>query len=377
MAGTHEGMFDMQRTRWLVVLMALVAALATVAAGCGSDDSGGSGSSNAASASSDKPEKDEIVVQGASPVPNLGYIAMYVADKEGFLKDEGINKLKIIYGNGDSVAFQALNSGQSQVVSGTPEPLITGYDEGLRGRIFYQVYKQLIYSIGVPADGPITDVSQLDGKKIGVSSSGSTAIQIAKSMLRQAGLDEDAAEFVPVGTGQPAFAALKSGKVQALALWDTPFAELEGAGLKLRYFHDPTLGHVGDGGYFTSDRNIKEVPNMLKAWTRAITRALIFIRDNPDQALQDFWEVSPDSRPQGSDAEALQKGRIELKRISASLDLSGKPKPVDPKALSTYIEEFKRQGLIDEAPPVDAFYTNQFVPIAKEAAAKANAESGN
>lgn len=351
------------RARWLIAVCAALVAL--VVAGCGSGES-----SNAASG--DGPERSEVIVQGASPVPNLGYIPMYVAERQGFLEDEGIEKLTIQYGRGDSVAFQALEAGRAHIVSGTPEPLILGYKEGLRGKIFYQTYYRLIYSVAVPHDSDVTDVDDLVGKKIGVAHAGSTAVMIAKSMLRQAGADPDAVEFVPVGTGQQALSAIESGAVDALALWDTPFAELEAAGQRFRYFRDPTLGDVGDGGYFTSEKNMRDVPKLLEAWTRAITRALIFIRDNPEDALRDFWAVSPSSKPKGSEEEAIEKGLIQLRQISQSLDLSGKPKAVDPDALAVYIEEFRRQGLLDEAPPVEELFTDRFLPIARETAARAS-----
>ncbi len=41
-------------------------------------------------------------------------------------------------------------------------------------------------------------------------------------------------EFIPVGTGAPAFLALTSKKVDALNLWDAQHLTLENTGVKLR-----------------------------------------------------------------------------------------------------------------------------------------------
>lgn len=356
-------------------------AVSLIFAGYGANAAGPSGTAaNSSSAGQDwassvpapgaikAPEVKDVVVQGASPAPNIGYLAMYVGQKMGYFQDEGLN-LKINYSHGDSAPLQAISTGQAQIMSGTPEALIHGYEKGLRGVLFYQTYYKLIFSVAVPQDGKIRSPADLSGKTIGVSSMASTALIIAKVAVKEAGGDPGTVKFLPVGTGQQALGALKSGQVDALALWDAVYSQIETVGdLKLIYWQPKSLESVGDGGYFTSWELIKAQPNTLAHFARAIAKSMVAIHDNPDKALRIYWEVNPSAKPKGTDAEALQIGLRQLDVVGRSLDLSGVPKTVDKASLEVYVQTFLDQGLIRKAPPVDEIVTNAFVPIATQAA---------
>jgi len=315
------------------------------------------------------PEQRNLVVQGASPVPNIGYLPLYVGQKMGFFENEGLN-VEVNYSQGDSVTIQAINTGQAQIMSGTPEALIHGYEKGLHGVLFYQVYRNLIYSVAVPEGGKIHSPADLAGKTIGVSSMGSTGLIIAKVTAKDAGADPGSLKFLPVGTGQRALSALKDGQVDALSLWDAAYAQIETAApdMKLTYWRPPSLSKVGDGGYFTTWDLIQKMPNALAHFTRAIQKSLAAIHNDPAKALEIYWEVNPSGKPKGSDADAHRIGLKQLEILGRSFDLSGVPAEVDVPSLNAYIKTFVDMGLITKAPPIDEFVTNAFVPIAKAAA---------
>lgn len=315
------------------------------------------------------PEQGTFVVQGASPVPNIGYLPLYVGQKMGFFEKEGLN-VQVNYSQGDSVTIQAINNGQAQVMSGTPEALFHSFAKGLRGVLFYQIYRKLIYSVAVPGDGKIKTPADLAGKTIGVSSMGSTGLIIAKVVAKDAGIDPASLKFLPVGTGQRAISALKDGQVDALSLWDAAYAQVETAApdIKLTYWRPPSLSKVGDGGYFTTWDTIRKMPNALARFTRAIQKSMIAIHDEPTKALDVYWQVNPSDKPKGSDAEAHRIGLKQLEVLGRSFDLTGIPTEIDVPSLDAYIKTFVDQGLISKAPPIEEFVTNAFIPIAKEAA---------
>ena len=315
------------------------------------------------------PEQKDLVVQGASPVPNIGYLPLYVGQKMGFFEKEGLS-VEINYSHGDAVSIQAISTGQAQIMSGTPEALIHSYEKGLHGVLFYQIYRHLIYSVAVSEGSKIKSPADLAGKTIGVASMGSTGLIIAKVVAKDAGVDPASLKFLPVGTGQRALSALKDGQVDALSLWDAAYAQIETAApdMKLSYWRPPSLGKVGDGGYFTTWDTIQKMPNSLAHFTRAIEKSLAAIHDNPAKALEIYWEVNPSGKPKGSDAEAQTIGLKELDVLGRSFDLSGVPAEVDVPSLNAYIKTFVDMGLITKAPPIDEFVTNAFVPIAKAAA---------
>jgi NitT/TauT family transport system substrate-binding protein len=315
------------------------------------------------------PEQRDLVVQGASPVPNIGYLPLYVGQKMGFFEKEGLN-VEVNYSHGDSVTIQAIDTGQAQIMSGTPEALIRSYEKGLHGVLFYQIYRNLIYSVAAPEGSKIKSPADLAGKTIGVASMGSTGLIIAKVAAKDAGVDPDSLKFLPVGTGQRALGALKDGQVDALSLWDAAYAQIETAApdMKLSHWRPASLGNVGDGGYFTTWDQIQKMPNTLAHFTRAIAKSMAAIHDDPAKALEIYWEVNPSGKPKGSDAEAHRIGLAQLEILGRSFDLSGVPTEVDVPSLNAYIKTFVDQGLITKAPPIDEFVTNAFVPIAKAAA---------
>lgn len=314
------------------------------------------------------PEQKDLVVQGASPVPNIGYLPLYVGQKMGFFEKEGLN-VTINYSHGDSVTIQAIDTGQAQVMSGTPEALIQSYDKGLHGVLFYQIYRKLIYSVAVPEGSKIKSPADLAGKTIGVASMGSTGLIIAKVAAKDAGVDPSSLKFLPVGTGQRALSALKDGQVDALSLWDAAYAQIETAApdMKLTHWRPTSLSNVGDGGYFTTWDLIRKMPNTLAHFTRAIAKSMAAIHTDPAKALEIYWEVNPSGKPKGSDTEARKIGLEQLKILGRSFDLSGVPAEVDVPSLNAYIKTFVDQGLVTKAPPIDEFVTNSFVPIAKAA----------
>lgn len=313
------------------------------------------------------PENRDLTVQGASPAPNIGYLPMYVANSKGYFDEEGLD-VKINYSHGDSAPLQAISTGKAEIMSGTPEELILGYEKGLRGVLFHQTYDHVIFRVAAPKDD--TDIqtpADLEDTKIGVSSMASTGVLISKVLLKEAGGDPESLEFLPVGTGQQAYSALKSGKVDALALWDSPYAVLETQGAELNYWQPDAVKDVGDGGYFTSWDTIKDKPNALAHFSRAIAKAMKHIKDSPEDALNIYWEVNPDGKPKSSDKTAMEAGIEQLDVVGKSLDISEDPAEIDAKALHSYIDLFDSQGLIDEKPPVSSIMTNKFVPIAKKA----------
>lgn len=314
------------------------------------------------------PEQRNVVVQGASPVPNIGYLPLYVGQKMGFFEKEGL-VVTVNYSQGDSVTIQAIDTGQAQVMSGTPEALIRSYEKGLHGVLFYQIYPKLIYSVAAPEGGKVKSPADLAGKTIGVSSMGSTGVIIAKVAAKDAGVDANSLKFLPVGTGQGALSALKDGQIDALSLWDAAYALIETAApdLKLKYWQPPSLNNVGDGGYFTTWDLIQKMPNTLAHFTRAIAQSMAFIHADPAKALEIYWEVNPSGKPKGSDAEAHKIGLAQLEILGRSFDLTGVPKDVDVSSLNAYINTFVELGLITQRPPIDEFVTNAFVPIAKAA----------
>lgn len=311
----------------------------------------------------------KFVVQNGAAAPALDNLRLELAQQLGFFRDEGID-VEIRYGRGAALAAQMVGNGQADIGVITYEPPIIGYEKGLRGKFIYSTTSTVIYYVGLPAESAIHGVEDLRGKKIGVASLGSAAVTVTNAMLRSAGVQPSEVTFLPVGAGDLASAALRSGNVDALALWDGAYAAMESAGMKLRFLHYAKLAGGGNAGLFVSDQLLSEKRDALKRFTRAWTKATVFALANPDAAMQIFWKVHPGTRPLGDDADALRKGGIQMQFVLRTFQTDDLPVKkygyISPEHFQRYVDVLFDEGLITKKPPVDALITDEFIDFAND-----------
>lgn len=309
-------------------------------------------------------QERKFVAQGGAPVPYTGFLALYVGQQAGFFKEEGLD-VEVRYASGAPQGTQIAAANQADVAVVTVEPSINGYDKGIRGKIFSRINNELIYYIAVPEDSPIKSVADLKGKKIGVASFGSAAVPVVRSILRSGGVEPQSDTILPVGVMDQAMAALRSGSVEALGLYDGIYFALERAGVKLRYFKHPTLASFGNTGLFASDETIKKKKDDLCKFGRAFAKATLFSIANPEAAVRLYWKAVPAARRGADDAEALKNGLTEVAPMLKVYDLGFPPSTkygsIDRVAFEKYMELNKQEGVITATPPVDAITTSDFI----------------
>lgn len=306
----------------------------------------------------------KFIAQGGAPVPYTGFLSVYVGQQAGFFKQEGLD-VEMRYASGAPQGTQITAANQADVAVVTVEPTINGYDKGVRGKIFSRINNELIYYIAVPEDSPIKTVEDLKGKKIGVASFGSAAVPVVRSILRSAGIEPQSDSLLPVGVMDQAMAALRSGSVQALGLYDGIYFALERAGVKFRYFRHPTLAGFGNTGLFASDETIKSKRDEVCKFGRAYAKATLFAETNPEAAVRLYWKAVPAARRGADDAEALKNGLIEVAPMLKVFNIGFPPKAkfgeIDKAAFAKYMELNKQEGVIASLPPLDALVTNDLM----------------
>lgn len=314
-------------------------------------------------------EGRKIIVQGGSPNPNTGYIHMYAAQQLGFFEEEGLD-VEVRYSRGAPLATQIVSSGDAEFGNFTFEPLILGYSKGLRGKFVYQLYNETIYFIGIPEGSPLKSVKELAGKKIGVSNLSSSAIPIAKAILREAGVDSGTVSFVPVGFGASVIAAVEKGQVDAIAQWGAAYGVLERLGARFNYFHHSQLKRIGNGGFLASERMLANERDKIAGYGRAIAKATAFVLANPEAGLKMYWKVNPNGRRGKSEAEALADAKIEMKYMLREFvpprDSDGQPAygKITLESVQNYIDIFSREAGVTDPPRaedmVDVGFTEAF-----------------
>jgi NitT/TauT family transport system substrate-binding protein len=213
----------------------------------------------------------------------------------------------------------------------------------------------------------LNTLSDLKGKAIGVTSFASGGTIYARGLLGQAGLSEKDYTLVEVGVGARAAAALKSGQVQALSMYDEAYAQLEQAGLRMsKIVRDPRAKNYISGSIVVQIEDLVKRKPMLVGLARGIAKGQIFQETNPEAAVRIHWKVYPHTAPRGGvTAEEVDKA-VEVNRSSTKL--------VSRDALGTNrfgdmprerMEDFQRYlvttGVLAKEIDVNSYYTEELI----------------
>jgi len=233
--------------------------------------------------SSIKPELTELKIG----VPDLdpSFLPNWAADYKGFFKAEGINEVKIFVFKGNAPTVQALSSGTIDLCVASLIGLVNTIVSGQKFKAFWAGYNMSDFAwYGLPKYKSITETK---GGRYGVSRFGSLTDFLTRYALRKAGLDPEKDVTILQLGGQAQFiAAMSSGQldVAILSLPNTYIASEKGF-VKLMSQKDiakeyPT--HV----VYAKEEFISKNPNTIKAYVRATTKAMEWIKANPEEAAQ-------------------------------------------------------------------------------------------
>ena len=227
-----------------------------------------------------QPSKSMISVYQAISTPDFGYLPNYVGRAKGFFTDERLD-LKVIVMN-SRVSMPALIA--NEIHFGVAGPSITGALRGAPLKAIFFIYNTSTFQLTVRPE--IRVAEDLKGKTIAISSPGSTNDQAMRLMLAKLSLDPGrAVKFIAIGDAKARMIAMETGQIAAAANNPDVAAELVRKGFRI-LMHSGDVFPVPFSGTAVNDRLIRENPEMIKRWLRAHVRALLFIRQRPDEAAQ-------------------------------------------------------------------------------------------
>jgi NitT/TauT family transport system substrate-binding protein len=290
----------------------------------------------------------------------------YVAEDAGFFKELHLHVDVQFAGNPGSAA-QLVASGKGDVCSISTEPIIQGYDKGLRLQAFFSRDPQYLWVLAVLADSPIRTLSDFKGATLGEYSPGSPAELSTNAMLQGAGLKKSDTSYLVIGGGAQAISALNDKKVAGAAF---PYPELAiyeaVAGLKFRFFWNPLLKDIGDVAFAATPATIQNKSEALKHFSRAMAEASILIRENPQLAARYFVHGvggKPTDDALQSETRLLQISQDQLPASdpnSKTIGLMGA------RGLGVYSAWMADAGMTAHVVPVSAIVTDAFIPYAND-----------
>lgn len=158
----------------------------------------------------------------------LYHLPLVLADQLGYFRAEGLDVTVRDYAAG-ALAQQAVQDGAADVCAGAFEHTLRQHALGqaYRSLVLLGRAPQLALGVSLRSVPGYKDLGDLEGRRIGVSSVGSSTHLAASLVLARAGLGPRDVSFVGVGSGVGAMNALRSGQVHALCHADPIMTLLE------------------------------------------------------------------------------------------------------------------------------------------------------
>lgn len=289
-----------------------------------------------------------------------------IAQKMGWYAERGL-KVIVTPLPGSSDCVKQVATGDLPFSVPSIEPLLMIHPQGVKAKIFYTAYQSFGYGIAVPVDSPIKDFVDLKGKTIGVISMASAGVVVARAQLSAVGIDPGTqARIVVAGEGAQTAALVRSKQVDALSQFDTQYALVENAGIKLRMLPLGEMAPYPGNGFLALEKTLKDRRADAVAVTRGFAMGEIFAMANPEAAIRILYEIYPQTKPTGKDEEtAVRDDSKVLRARMAHWDLaSGGVKrwgESNVPNFNNYIDFLVKWKIAPQKIPADELVTNELI----------------
>jgi NitT/TauT family transport system substrate-binding protein len=294
-----------------------------------------------------------------------GMAPFAVAARMGWFNEEGM-EVTLVPMAGSSDCVKAIATKEVPFVLAAVEAHAAALLQGVKARKFYTAYQGNIYGLAVPADSSIGKVADLKGKTIGVISMGG-GVLFTKGLISSAGLDpETDVRIVVAGEGAQTAAMVRSGQVDALSQFDTQYALVENAGVKLRLLETKETDRFPGNGFLALDETIKAHRAEAIGLARGYAKGTIFAINNPEAAVRILYEVYPALRPTGKDeATAIRDDVKVLQARIANWRLEkggvGRWGESSEANYAAYLDFLLKWGVINAKVSVQDMVTNELI----------------
>lgn len=313
-----------------------------------------------------KPEKTKVSIAVGGKAA-FYYLPLTIAEQLGYFKAEGLD-LEISDFAGGSRALQAVVGGSADVVSGAYEHTINLQSKNQMFQAFVLQGRapQIAVGVSTKAMPGYRAVTDLRGKKIGVSAPGSSTNMVANLVLSRAGLKATDVSFIGVGTSAGALAALRSGQIEAMSNTDPVMTMLEQKGdvkiisdtRTLKGTQEVFGGPMPAACLYAPLDFIQKNPNTCQALANAIVHGLKWLQT---AGPSDIIKTVPESYLLGD--RALYLASFNKVREAIALDglLPEEGARTALKALASFEPSIKQDKI-----ELGKTYTNEFARRAKE-----------
>lgn len=296
---------------------------------------------------------------GFRPQANLPFVAVYVAESEGFFADEGLD-VDIQHSSGQDEHLKLLLDGQIQFTTGTAAQVIRRRVDELPVRAVALFGQRGDQGYIARADSDIEGPADFAGRSVGFKA-GVVPAEL-EAMLATVDLTLEDIDLQAVGFDARIFI---EGQVDIFPVFlNNEPDTVRRAGVDINVIDPdqygvPTLGLT----FLAHEDTVSNAPELVERFLRATMRAVAFIEDNIDAAVAATLTHADGADPEHqqflleTDLAAAQRddgiGRADSEQWQALLDLLlefeviERPIDLDEAFVGSFVDELYESGAID------------------------------
>ena len=213
---------------------------------------------------------------------NLQHLPLAAAKFKGFYNEMGITNAQLVFLRGNSINVQALVAGSVQFASAFG-PSMHAMFRGEQIRILMPIFNQIPFSLVTRPE--VKRLEDLKGSKIAVTFGGST-YSVLIALLNKYGIAPNFAEYLNLPGDQAKTAALIQGRASAALMAPPADRQLLKEGFKRLVYVGDVFKNIPFSAMLTTAKVIQEEPDLVQRGVTAVTKALLFIRENRDGGIE-------------------------------------------------------------------------------------------
>lgn len=267
--------------RRFIAVLAAASVLGLSACGSGSPSSTGGGTATGGGDSS-------LTKVSVGVIPIVDCAPIYLGDKQGFFKDEGL-QLDIQTATGGAAIVPGIVSGSFDFAFSNLISVMVAKDKGLdlkfvaNGASTTGEIGKDIGGVVVPAGSSIQSAKDLAGKTVSVNNLSNIGDTTIKSVIEKDGGDPNSVKFVEVAFPD-APAALANKQVEAAWILEPFLSKAVAEGGKVVSWNFVEMHPELDiAGYFTKAETIQGKAELTQKFTRAMNKSLEYAQQHPEE----------------------------------------------------------------------------------------------
>lgn len=269
------------------------------------------------------------------------------------------NNLDVTFqtGRGGADVAKQVAVGNADLGGGVGETSMIVRPNDLPVRAVAQLGSRSLFQLTTRKDVGVKTMADLKGKKLGVIGYQDTGYYALLAVLAANNIKRDQLEIQavgPAGVTQLMIAKSLDG-IMAVPEWADA---IETAGIPLDYFEiDKTFPAMAQA-ILTSDKLIKERPQVVRGFVHAVMQAMRDCMADPAAAAKDYVATVPQHAGKEVDMERILRRYVQNVYATEPASALG---TFDPKRITTVQKFYLENQIIQTAVPVADLYTNDFV----------------